>query len=450
MAGTLLSGSEAALENQRLGALQIRVAVICTLIQMCDGYDVGSIGWAVPSLTHAWHVAPSAFALAFLGSNIGVMAGALGAGPVGDRFGRKPLLLASIAIFSIASFASAFAPSLGVLSVLRFFTGLGIAGGFAGTTALTGDYTPQRLRATMIMVTFTGATLGGFIGGQIVAQLLRHYAWPVIFILGGAFPLVLLLVTALFLPESPRFLAARASLAPRQRALLQRLGVAPGQAGPLAVDIARANPVKMLFGEGYALQTVLLWIIFFCSLINLYLFVFWLPEILHLTGMTPPQAVFATSLQGLGGVAAVLYLGFLIDRSGPERALAVHYAVGIVFIALIALVAMPYLALLAVVFCSGLTVTGSQTGANATAGALYPARMRTSGIGWALGIGRLGGIAAAPLGGLLLKFGLAPRHVLLSACFFAIIAAVATALLALCPRPLAAREAASESAASRG
>jgi AAHS family 4-hydroxybenzoate transporter-like MFS transporter len=152
---------------------------------------------------------------------------------------------------------------------------------------------------------------------------------------------------------------------------------------------------------------------------------------LHLTGLTPAQAVFATSLHALGAIAAVLYLGFLIDRFRPERALALHFAAGIIFIALIALAAMPYVILLAIVFLSGMTIIGSQTGANATAGALYPARMRTSGIGWALGIGRLGGIAAAPLGGFLLARGLPPRHVFLSACFFAVVAAVATALLAL-------------------
>jgi AAHS family 4-hydroxybenzoate transporter-like MFS transporter len=426
------STAETVLENQPLGGLQVRVAAICTLIQMCDGYDVGSIGWAVPSLTRAWHIAPPAFALAFLWSNLGVMAGALASGPIGDRFGRKPLLLASIAIFGLASLASAFAPSLGVLAGLRFFTGLGIAGGFTGTTALTGDYSPQRLRATLIMVTFTGAPLGGFIGGQVVALLLHQgFGWPIIFLIGGIFPLAILLVMALWLPESPRFLATRQTLAPRDRALLQRLGIAPQQARGQPVDIARENPVKMLFGEGYALPTVLLWIVFFCSLINLYLFVFWLPEILHLTGLTPSEAVFATSLHALGAIAAVLYLGFLIDRFRPERALALHYAAGIVFIALIALVALPYIALLAVVFLSGMTVIGSQTGANATAGALYPARMRTSGIGWALGIGRLGGIAAAPLGGFLLARGLPPRQVFLSACFFAVVAALATALLAL-------------------
>jgi len=431
MAQAPVSAFETALENQRLGGLQIRVAALCTLIQMCDGYDVGSIGWAVPSLTHACHVTPSAFALAFLCSNLGVMAGALSSGPIGDRFGRKPVLLVSIAIFGLASLASAFAPSLGVLAALRFFTGFGIAGGFTGTTALTADYTPKRLRATMIMVTFTGAPLGGFLGGQLVALLLHQgFAWPVIFLIGGAFPLALLLVMALWLPESPRFLAARRNLAPRHRMLLARLDIAPGQVERHAIDLAHGNPVGMLFSEGYALQTVLLWIIFFCSLLTLYLYVFWMPEILHLTGMTPSAAVFATSLHALGAIAAVLYLGYLIDRFRPERALALHYVGAAVFTAMIALVAMPDLVLLAVVFLSGMTVVGSQTGANATCGALYPARMRTSGIGWALGVGRLGGIAAAPLGGFLLARGLPPRFVFLIGVVLAIIAAVATALLA--------------------
>jgi len=431
MADAAQSATEAALENQRIGALQIRVVAICSLIQICDGYDVGSIGWGVPSLTHAWSLPPSAFALTFLWSNLGVMAGALSSGPIGDRVGRKPLLLASIAIFGLASLLSAFAGSLGVLSVLRFFTGLGIAGAFSGTTALTGDYTPQRLRATMIMVTFTGAPVGGFVGGQVVAALLRHYDWPVIFILGGVFPLILLPIMALWLPESPRFLIARANLGSRDHKLLARLGITLGGVEQHGADIALENPVKMLFGSGYALQTGLLWVIFFCSLLNLYLFVFWLPEVLHLTGMTPPEAVFATSLHALGGLVAVLYLGYLIDRVGPERSLALQYAVGAVFVALIALVAMPYAILLAAIFFSGLTSIGSQTGANATCGALYPARMRTRGIGWALGIGRLGGIAAAPLGGLLLARGLPPKEIFLSACLFAIVAAVATGLLAL-------------------
>jgi MFS transporter, AAHS family, 4-hydroxybenzoate transporter len=432
MAQAPTASLETALENQRIGALQIRVAALCTLVQMCDGYDVNSIGWAVPSLIHSWHLPPPAFTIAFLWSSIGIMVGALSAGPIGDRFGRRPLLLASLLIFGLASLFSAFAGSLSVISVLRFFTGLGIGGAFPGAATLAGDYAPRRLRATMIMATFTGAPLGGFLGGQLVAFLLHQgFAWPVIFFIGGGFPLLLVLVLALWLPESPRFLAARTNLGARDRALLQRFGIAPGRVEPGMIDLAQGNPIKMLFGDGFALQTLLLWVIFFCSLLNLFLFGYWLPTVLNLIGMTPSQAVFASSLRDCGAIFAVLYLGLLIDRVGPERSLAFHYAAGAVFIALISLVAMPDAVLLAVIFFSGMTIIGSQTGANATCGALYPARMRASGLGWALGIGRLGAIAAPALGGYLLSLKMPPTHIFLSACAFAIIAGIATGLLAL-------------------
>jgi MFS transporter, AAHS family, 4-hydroxybenzoate transporter len=431
MAEAALSATETALENQRIGGLQLRVAALCTLVQICDGYDVNSIGVSVPSLTHAWNLPGPAFAQAFVWSSIGIMVGALSAGPLGDRVGRKPLLLASLTIFGLASLLTAFAGSLLVLSILRFFTGLGIGGGFPGAATLTGDYAPQRLRATMIMASFTGAPFGGFVCGQLAGVLLPTLGWPSIFVIGGVVPLLMVLALALWLPESPRFLARKDNLSARETALLRRLDITPGQGAAAGLDIARGNPIAMLFGKGYALQTVLLWVIFFCSLMNLFLFVYWMPEVLHLTGMTPPEAARATSFRELGAIFAVLYLGLLIDRSGPERALTANYAAGIVFIAAIALAAMPYVLLVGVIFLAGMTIIGSQTGANATCGKLYPARMRTSGLGWALGIGRLGGIAAPALGGWLLSLGLPPRQIFLSACLFAAIAATATGLLAL-------------------
>jgi len=424
-----LSAAESALENQRLGPLQIRVAALCALVQICDGYDIESIGVAVPQLTHAWNLPGPAFTTAFLWSSIGILVGALSSGPIGDRIGRKPLLLASLTIFGLASVLTAFAGSLSILGVLRFFTGIGIGGAMPGSATLTGDYAPRRLRATMIMATFTGAPFGGFLAGQIAGLLLPSFGWPGIFIVGGVVPLAMVVALALWLPESPRFLARKGKLSPRQAALLQRLDVAPVQSAG-ALDLASGNPIAMLVGRGYALQTVLLWIIFFCSLMNLFLFAYWLPQVLHLTGMSPAEAARASSFRNLGAMFAVLYLGLLIDRHGPERALALHYGAGIVFIGAIALFAMPYALLVGAIFFAGMSIVGSQTGANASAGKLYPARMRTSGIGWALGIGRLGGIAAPALGGYLLSIGLPPREIFLSACGFALTAAIASALLA--------------------
>src|SRR5271165_3218823 len=186
MAQAAVSAAEAALENQRIGGLQLRVAALCTLVQICDGYDLNSVAWAVPSLIRTWHLPPSAFTVAFLWSSIGIMVGALAAGPIGDRFGRRPLLLASLTIFGLASLLSATADSLGSLTLWRFFTGIGIGGGFPGAATLAGDYAPRRLRATMIMATFTGAPIGGFLGGQLVAFVLHeNFDWPVIFVLGG-------------------------------------------------------------------------------------------------------------------------------------------------------------------------------------------------------------------------------------------------------------------------
>jgi len=205
LAEGVLSATERAIENQRIGGLQLRVAALCTFVQICDAYDVNAIGVSVPSLTHAWNLPGPAFTWAFLWSSIGIMVGALSAGPIGDRIGRRPLLIGSMTIFGLASLLTAFAGSLMTLSVLRFFTGLGIGGGFPGAATLTGDYAPHRLRATMIMATFTGAPFGGLVCGQLAGFLLPRYGWPSIFLVGGVVPLLMVPVLALWLPESADF-----------------------------------------------------------------------------------------------------------------------------------------------------------------------------------------------------------------------------------------------------
>jgi AAHS family 4-hydroxybenzoate transporter-like MFS transporter len=259
--------------------------------------------------------------------------------------------------------------------------------------------------------------------------MLPHFGWPSIFVLGGAVPLVMLPVLAAWLPESPRFLLAKGRIGPRHSALLARLGIGPEAAmRRTPVDVATRNPIRMMFTDGYGFRTICLWVMFFANLLDMFLLGYWLPSVLNLLGFSPADAVFAASLRELGAMASTLYLGPLIDRLG-NWVLAVHFACGIVVIAALALVAMPYPLMLVVITGTGLFTTGSQTGANAVAGTLYPARMRTTGIGWALGIGRLGGIVGPAIGGFLLAAGLPPTRIFLSACGFALLAAVAAAML---------------------
>ena len=421
MSGPSYSDTETILESQSFGPLQIRVAILCALAQAFDGYDITSIGMAAPALSHAWGVPAAAFANAFVMSSVGIMVGALASGPIGDRIGRKPVILHSLAFLCVFSLLSAAATSVGTLAVLRFMTGIGIGALMPSTVALAADYTPARLRTITIMWVFTGNTLGGFLGGQLVAQLLPHYGWQVVFLIGGVLPLML--------PESVRFLLTRERRSPRVMRIYAAMGVDPDYASVRHVDVLRGNPVGALFADGYASRTVLLWIMFFANLMSMYMISYWLPSVLHLSGLSPADAVFAASLMSAGAVLSILLLGPLSTSFGPERVLVVSYGGGVVVIAMLALLDMPYGLLLGAIFVMGACTIGSQLAANGLAAARYPARMRTTGVGWALGIGRLGGIAGPALGGALLAMGWPPRQIFLFACVTAAIAATSVALL---------------------
>src|SRR5436305_7510805 len=161
-----MSHAETALENQRFGGLQFRVALLCSLVQALDGYDIGAIGMAVPSLTHAWNVPGAAFSITFIMSSVGILVGALASGPAADRFGRKPALLVSTAIIGVFSLVSALSTSIDQLVIYRFLTGIGIGGTMAVTVGLASVCCPLRYRSTIIMLHFYSKSLSMFVGGQ--------------------------------------------------------------------------------------------------------------------------------------------------------------------------------------------------------------------------------------------------------------------------------------------
>jgi AAHS family 4-hydroxybenzoate transporter-like MFS transporter len=431
------SSAEARLEAQRLGPLQLRVACICTLAQMFDGYDITSIGMAVPSLSAAWHIPGAAFANTFVMSSVGIMAGALISGPAGDRLGRKPVLIASLIFLTISSLACVYATSISQLIIWRFVTGIGIGGIMPATVALTSDYVPERLRAPIVMVIFTGNPLGGFLGGQAIAQLLPHFGWPVIFWLGGLLPLALIPVVLFWLPESPRFLLARGHMTTRTERLLRTLNIEPTETGTRTaheVDVAKGNPIAGLFRDGLATTTVFVWILYFANLLSIYLISYWLPTVLNLSGLSPADSVFAASLMSAGPLLSVFAMAPLARHFGPQRVLAVMLSTGVVVIAAVGLANPPHDLLLLAIFLMGCCTVGSMTGINGMTAALYPARVRTTGMGWALGIGRLGGIGGPWLGGVLLTMGWPPRQIFLCACVTALIGTFCVVMLHIVKR----------------
>jgi AAHS family 4-hydroxybenzoate transporter-like MFS transporter len=431
MSGELKSPVEDALEHQPFGALQLRVVLLCAFVQAFDGFDLGTIGMAAPSLIKTWGVLPKDFTIAFVMSSVGILIGALASGPLGDRFGRKPLLIISTAFIGLFSVLSAFTWSVDSITAMRFMTGIGIGGAMPATVALTADYSPINRRGTLLMLMFCGNTIGGFLGGQLVAQILPIFGWQSIFLAGGIPPLALLLILIVWLPESPRFLIAHRSDTPATQEILRRVGVSAQAAATKLVDVARGNPVQQLFTGGLALTTVLVWVVFFANLLNMYLFSYWMPTVLNLSGLKPEIAVFYASMFQLGGILSCLVLGPAIDRFGAPRVLACSFASGVIFIVGIGLYNLPAPFIGIPIFGAGAAMIGSQLGANAMVAALYPARIRSTGIGWALGIGRFGGIAGPAIGGTLLGFGLPPKEIFLCACVPALIAATCTFLLTM-------------------
>jgi AAHS family 4-hydroxybenzoate transporter-like MFS transporter len=300
------------------------------------------------------------------------------------------MLLLAMALFGVFSVLTAYAETMTQLVALRFLTGIGIGGAMPTTVALTSDYTPERWRASFVMFMFTGNTLGGFFAGQIAALILPIWSWPAIFIVGGIVPLALLPLVWLTLPEAPHL----------------------GKGNPPATG----NPVSALFRDGLALSTPLIWLIFLLNLLNMFLISYWLPSLLTLGGMTPSEAAFAASIYAAGAVLSTLVLGPLIARLGAEPVLTANMLTGIACIAILTLAA-PYPPLsLIVLFGAGAGFVGSQLGLNGFAASIYPADRRSTGIGWALGVGRLGGILGPIIGGLLLGFGLPPGRVMLFVC----------------------------------
>ena len=425
-----MSHTETRLENQSVGSLQIRVILLCTLAQLFDGFDITSISMAVPALIRVWHQPGAAFANTFVMSSVGIMIGALASGPLGDRIGRKPVMIGALAILGVTSLACTQAGTISELVAYRLFTGMGIGAVMPVTVALTGDYVPSRLRAVTIMIVFTGSPLGGFLGKQIVAQLLPVYGWPVIFWIGGLLPLALIPVMLLWLPESPRFLLAKGRLTDSAKRLLDRLGI--DSAAPAEqLDVVRGNPVAGLFRDGLEPTTILVWILYFANLMSLYLISYWLPTVLSLSGLSPADAVAASSFADAGPLVSIFLVVPLAAGFGPPAVIATMLFTGILCIGSIGLLSLPHMVLLAVIFMIGACTVGSMTGINGFTGALYPARVRNTGMGWALGVGRLGGIAGPWVAGYLLALGWPPRQIFLVTCVTASMATVTMIALGL-------------------
>ncbi len=395
------------IDDNNVGKFQLRVLLLCAAIICVDGFDLQAIGYIAPTLSKDWHLSPGALGPAFSASLFGVMIGALTCGPLADRFGRKWMIITCALWFGVCSLLTVFTNTLTGLMIVRFVGGLAMGGVMPNAIALTGEYSPQRSRATMIMIMFCGMSLGAVIGGAVAAKFVPLFGWRSVFWIGAVLPLLLGILSVLTLPESIHFLALQGRRDARLRHVLARMNPKfvfdKSAKFTTQSEHAAGFPVNQLFTEGRAVVTLLMWVVFFMNLLVIYFLANWLPTVINNSGLPVEHAVYLSTLYHVGAIIAALTLGLLIDRFGATRTLFICYILAGLFIIGIGSAGSSIALLAPVLFAAGYCVVGAQGGANATAAIYYPTSLRSTGIGWALGVGRIGSILGPALGGIMIS-----------------------------------------------
>ncbi len=428
----------AALDARPVSKFQVRLVVFAVVLLVMDGYDTQAIGYVAPVLSSLWHIDRGAFGPIFGAGLIGLTLGTLVFAPISDRIGCRPVLIGCTVMYGVLTLATALANSWGMLLVLRFLTGLGLGGAMPSTIALVSDYSPTRHRNLMVTMAVCGFALGGAVGGFVAAATIHKFGWQCVFILGGIVPLIALPFLIGWLPESfPRLLG---DSAPRARLAKLVAEIAPGWEVPEpAVSVVEASeqrfPVAALFNKGYAIQTFLIWTIFFCNLLLLYFFVNWIPSVATSSGQSLQVANLTAALFQLVGIIGALILAFICDRSRrPQVVLAGAYLGAALSCYLFGSAAGSSVGLLiASAAVAGFCIVGAQGVVNAFAGNYYPAAIRATGVGWALGIGRLGSILGPVIAGILISLNVTTQTLFALFAIPAVLAAISAAIVKKSP-----------------
>ena len=399
-------------EDRMTGAEIVAVAT-CIFINMLDGFDVLVIAFAGPAIAKAWGLAPGELGLLFSSGLAGMMLGSLFLAPLADRIGRRPVILVSLALVSTGMLASAASTGLYMLAATRVMSGLGIGAMLAGLTATVAEYTPERSRALAVSLLQTAYPVGAILGGMISAILIARFGWQSVFVLGGLLPAMMIPVVMLFLPESIAYLSTRTGpdrLA-RVNASRRRLGRAALAELPSAGVSPAAGSVRALLAPEHRRNTVLVTFTYVMVMMTLYFALNWTPKVVVDAGLSEAAGIRASVLVNIGGVLGASAFGVLAIRYREVRTLRVYMLLCIAGLLLFGLTDLATAALWGAAFIMGCFLHGITIGLYTLLPRLYPPEIRSTGAGWAIGIGRLGAIVGPALAGYLFGSGFSPTVV---------------------------------------
>ena len=399
------------IDERRINAFNIKLVLFSFLLVLLDGYDITAAAFAAPYLVKEWGITSmAALGPVFSASLVGVLIGSPLFGYVGDRFGRKIAIVGSCLMFGVFTLACTKAGGVTDLIYLRLLAGIGIGGLLPNITALNGEFAPRRIRATMIIVMFTGITFGGALPGLVSATLVPQYGWQVLFLIGGAAPIAIAILAIFLLPESLKFLVLnnrrREAIVGVVRALDPALSI-----GPETRFVIQGEPAfsgftpKLLFAGRLAYFTPLLWVMFICCQMTFYFTNSWLPTVLATAQVPASHAALATSIFQIGGTVGGLALARPLDKHGFTP-VAMLFALSLPIVGSLGFLTGIEPVLMTAVFFAGFCLLGLQLGLNAASALIYPTAFRANGSGWAFAVGRIGSVSGPVLGGILIAMKL--------------------------------------------
>ncbi|MGB1990256.1 MAG: MFS transporter [Cycloclasticus pugetii] len=402
----------AIIEENPLGKFQQLVMLFCALIIIFDGFDVLAIAFAAPDLSKALEIANSDLGYVFAAGLFGMMLGALILGPVGDKYGRRNAVISSVCMFGLCTLLTGFIETYNELVLLRFLTGLGLGGALPNAMALMTEYVSTRYRNIAIAVIFLGMPIGGISGGIIASEIIPAYGWASLFYVGGVLPLLLVPVLILYLPESPRFLVEHDNdndkLLCKIAQKIESRREVPSNSVFYHHPVEKHFPVKALFMERRQADTLLIWVVFFFNLLVAYFLYSWIPTLLVEAGYQLSEATKTVIVLNIGGAISPFILAKFISYWGSKRVLVVCFVLAGFSMMAVGQFGSAINMVMILSFFAGFFVVGGQVSLNALSSYMYPTHIRSTGVGWALGIGRIGSIVGPLLAGALVaaSFGL--------------------------------------------
>ncbi len=420
------------INQSALSRWQKRLIALCFIVVALDGMDIALMGFIAPTLKVSWGVTNHQLGMVISAALIGLALGAMIAGPLADRYGRRVMILLSVGFFGLWTLATAMAQNVEQMMLFRFLTGLGLGAAMPNVGTLVAEYAPERRRSFIITVVFCGFTFGAASGGFAASWLLPRYDWHSVMLMGGVLPLVVLPFLLRGLPESVRFLISRRAPAARIHAILERMlpgAVQPDSHYQSSEHIAvRRGAVATVVSSRYLFGSLMLWGGYFMGLFLVYLIGSWMPSLINTLGMSVTEAAIVTAMYQAGGTVGSLFAGWLMDRINANIALAVIYFCGGIAIVALGFSPAEVGLMSAIAFFSGFCFNGANTGMNALSASYYPTHARATGSSWMHGVGRVGAIMSAFVGAELLSLGWSFSQIFL---LLAIPAVLTTIMLAL-------------------